>query len=75
MQELVAPLLATIRQFIERAAPADVPVIISYQRRGKSTHEEFWVGIHSLFRHVQEIDVSSVGLEASPVLFLLECRR
>jgi hypothetical protein len=77
MQELVAPLLATIRQFTDVVAPThpDVPVIISYQRRGKSTHEEFWAGIHSLFRHVQEIDVSSIGLEASEVLFLLECRR
>lgn len=78
MQDLVAPLLATIRQFIEVAPPdadVDVPVIISYQRRGKSTHEEFWAGIHSLFRHVQEIDVSSVGIKASDVLFLFECRR
>ena len=80
MQDLVAPLLATIQQLIEVAAPPaadddDVPVIISYQRRGKSTHDEFWAGIHSLFRHVQEIDLSSIGLKPSQVLFLLECRR
>jgi hypothetical protein len=73
IQELVAPLLTTIKQLTDDNK--DATVLISYQRRGKPTHVEFWTGIHSLFGQVNEIDVSSVGLDKPESLFLLNCHR
>jgi Lysine methyltransferase len=101
MQELVAPLLQTLRVLTEvslshqdeepqneqfpaamtttttTTTTATIPstVLISYQRRGKPTHEQFWAGIHSLFSNVHEVDVSAIGLTKPESIFLLECHR
>ena len=80
MQELVAPLLATLKHFIlsaEKASPFKKrpEILISYQRRGKSTHEEFWSGLHTSFdATVEEIDVSSVGLTKPESIYLLSLK-
>lgn len=72
VQELVQPLLATLEKLLEgRSRP--VQVLISYQRRGKAAHEDFWSGIHSLFHVVREPDTLHVGLEKPDCLHLLEC--
>jgi hypothetical protein len=101
MQELVAPLLQTLRVLTEvipvsqdkepqhEQFPAAMTttttttitttlpstVLISYQRRGKPTHEQFWAGIHSLFSYVHEVDVSAIGLTKPESIFVLECHR
>jgi len=70
LKELVQPLLATLEKLV---AGGDVQVIISYQRRGKDTHEEFWNGLHALFDVVRETDTRVVGLGKPDCLYLLEC--
>ena len=75
MQELVAPLLVTIRKLTqqpqlttagssESSSANTTKVLISYQRRGKNTHEEFMAGLQSYFdgAALVELDVSKVGL-------------
>jgi Lysine methyltransferase len=73
------------------AAPADVPsarntsnervpprVIISYQRRGKSTHEKFWKGLRELFSHVERLPLPTMEGQPQPaadVYYLLSCQR
>jgi hypothetical protein len=72
VQELVQPLLVTLEKLLDgRSRP--VQVLISYQRRGKAAHEDFWSGIHSLFDVVREPDTLHVGLEKPDCLYLLEC--
>jgi predicted nicotinamide N-methyase len=72
VQELVRPLLATLEKLLEgRSHP--LQVLISYQRRGKAVHEDFWSGIHSLFPVIHQSDTSHLGLEKPGCLHLLEC--
>ena len=71
VQELVTPLLSTLEKLI---ACRSTRVIISYQRRGKATHEDFWSGIHSLFDVVLEPDISHMGIKKPDCLHLLDCR-
>lgn len=79
MHELVAPLLATVEQWtkIRRSnwdtTQQSTKVIISYQRRGKDTHEAFMAGLHSKFggTHIVEMDVSAVGLSKPDSIVLL----
>lgn len=71
VQELVSPLLATIKLLITRE-PSSV-VIISYQRRGKPAHEEFFAGLDEIFGTVRDIDVVSLGMSKPESLQLLEC--
>ena len=92
MQELVAPLLNTIKR-LSAPLPADedgalsehttkaaagakitTKVLISYQRRGKPTDDAFWTGIHSLFRTVLNVDVTTVGLIKRDSFCVLECQ-
>ena len=70
MQELVEPLLSTLEKL---ACRPQQKVLISYQRRGKSTHEEFWHGLHTRFEQatVTEVDVSPMGLSKPDVIHLL----
>lgn len=79
MQELVEPLLSTLEtltgqstKFNTNTCPR-MKVLISYQQRGKSTHEEFWNGLHTRFSNatLTEIDVSQVGLSKPDVIHLL----
>lgn len=52
------------------AGPA-TQVIIAYQRRGQSTHEAFWKGLHRLFRSIEHVHVPG-----QPEVFsLLVCSR
>ena len=52
---------------------SNTKILISYQRRGKSTHEEFWTSLHTRFGDtmVSEIDTSSVGLAKPECHYLL----
>lgn len=73
LEELVDPLLTTLDAF---SGPA-TKVIVSYQRRGKNTHNRFWRGLHNTFKRVVEVDVnqSKCGLKKPSTLFLLECKK
>jgi Lysine methyltransferase len=76
MQELVGPLFATLQTLAPKDGQSSVNamrILISYQRRGKSTHEEFWNGLHTRFPNaiVTEVDVSQVGLSKPDVIYLL----
>lgn len=76
VQELVQPLLNTLEKLTARKDKHQaIRVIISYQQRGKDAHEEFWNGILSLFKVVDEIDTTSVGIEKPECLHLFECKR
>lgn len=70
MQDLVEPLLSTLQTL---ACHPGQKVLISYQRRGKSTHEEFWNGIHTRFPNaaISEVDLASLGLSKPDVIYLL----
>lgn len=48
-------------------------VLISYQRRGKATHEAFCQGLHELFSHVEVLE--PLGLDKPDVFYLLSCHR
>jgi Lysine methyltransferase len=71
VQELVPPLLATLKQFVSQHNPI---VILSYQRRGKGAHDLFWDGMNQLFSSIVEMDVTSVGLSKPDVLHIYTCR-
>lgn len=62
VQELVQPLVNTLEQLL---AEADHPVqvILSYQQRGKDTHEAFLTGIQSIFNDVREVNASLTNPE------------
>ena len=81
MQELVAPLLKTIQSLTDnrrRDLPPNIPqeVLISYQRRGKPTHEEFMEGLDSLFTDVKEVDTyATCGLKKPSNLYIFLCQR
>mmetsp|Transcript_3808 Transcript_3808/g.5827 ORF Transcript_3808/g.5827 Transcript_3808/m.5827 type:complete len:334 (-) Transcript_3808:354-1355(-) len=72
LHELVAPLLATLRKLVQEAT-APLLVVVSFQRRAAKTHEAFWSGLHSIFTHVEEVDIASMDLEKPEVIHLLEC--
>mmetsp|Transcript_11677 Transcript_11677/g.16553 ORF Transcript_11677/g.16553 Transcript_11677/m.16553 type:complete len:156 (+) Transcript_11677:653-1120(+) len=50
--DLIEPLLRTLEQY----CTPKTEVIISYQRRGKSSHEMFYNGLHKVFGSIVEID-------------------
>jgi hypothetical protein len=52
----------------------DIHVLISYQRRGKGTHEAFWKGLCKLFSSIESVDTKATGLDKPEVLQLLSCR-
>jgi hypothetical protein len=54
--------------------PDQPRVIIAYQRRGKATHEAFRRGIHSLFSHVETLNLPP-NLDVPEAFFLLSCQR
>lgn len=70
MEELVEPFLNTLDKITERHR--DTLVLLSYQRRGQSTHQAFWAGLHQIF--CVEI-VREEELNHPPALMLLSCRR
>jgi Lysine methyltransferase len=89
MQELVEPLLSTIQRLTAQSSQVDLQdtgeqsrivstrVILSYQRRGRSTHEIFWNGLHGdRFQNARltSVDVTAVGLSKpdSIVVLLME---
>ena len=75
VQPLVEPLLSILQKLSPPQADTSIEmkILISYQRRGKSTHEEFWTGIHTRFPNatVTEVDVTEVGLAKPDVISLL----
>jgi Lysine methyltransferase len=51
-------------------------VIISYQRRGKATHDAFKKGLHELFSHVQVLNPPNIsGDKPDDVFYILSCQR
>jgi predicted nicotinamide N-methyase len=70
MHDLVEPLFTTIQQI----ADANTLILISYQQRGRSTHEAFMYYLSKAF-HVEEILGSDVGVEKPGVLHLYRCRK
>ena len=50
-------------------------VIITYQQRGRETHEEFWHGIHALFDVVIVDTDVSVRLTKPDVFHVFECSK
>jgi hypothetical protein len=80
LQELVEPLLTTLHSLVTKDTNGshsghDVHVLISYQRRGKGTHEAFWKGLRELFSSIEFIDTVAIGLDKPEALQLLSCRR
>lgn len=73
VDDLVAPLLRTLRLYTDDDNANDCTVWISYQQRGSRAHELFWNGIHELFSSVVEVDIRS--LVQSSVLHIFACRR
>jgi predicted nicotinamide N-methyase len=87
VQELVEPLLTTLHSLVTTSLSTltrdtgedtngsdDVHVLISYQRRGKGTHEAFWKGLCELFSSIESVDTDATGIEKPEVLQLLSCR-
>jgi hypothetical protein len=90
IQELVEPLLTTLRSLVTTSSSTlkrdtgedtnggdsgdDVHVLISYQRRGKGTHEAFWKGLCELFSSIESVDTDAAGIDKPEVLQLLSCR-
>ena len=68
---LIAPLLNTLNTY----TTACTKVIITYQRRGKEAHEEFWEGIHDIFDVVVVDTEKTVDLAKPDVFYVLECRK
>lgn len=71
LEQLIAPLLNTLKTY----TTASTKVIITYQRRGKEAHEEFWEGVHNLFDVVSVDTEKSVELAKPDVFYVLECRK
>lgn len=68
---LIAPLLRTLDMYTDAATK----LIITYQKRGKEVHEEFWEGIQDIFDVVIVDTEQSVGLAKPDVFYLLECSK
>eukprot|EP00550_Attheya_septentrionalis_P002531 CAMPEP_0198286020 /NCGR_PEP_ID=MMETSP1449-20131203/5201_1 /TAXON_ID=420275 /ORGANISM="Attheya septentrionalis, Strain CCMP2084" /LENGTH=432 /DNA_ID=CAMNT_0043983639 /DNA_START=143 /DNA_END=1438 /DNA_ORIENTATION=+ len=65
LEELVDPLLHTLDQLTQEASSSSTTstrILITYQRRGKSTHERFLKGLHSIFHHIHDIDTHQFGI-------------
>mmetsp|Transcript_24686 Transcript_24686/g.36196 ORF Transcript_24686/g.36196 Transcript_24686/m.36196 type:complete len:242 (+) Transcript_24686:103-828(+) len=58
----------------QSSSSSSTKIIMTYQQRGKATHDLFWTKLHSIFR-VQEIDTCKFGLYKPSVLYVLECQR
>lgn len=71
LEELVSPLLHAI-SIISRQCEAAPLVIISYQRRGRSTHDALMSGLRLGFEIVQEVD--DACFQKPDVMSILECR-
>jgi Lysine methyltransferase len=61
----------------ERLQKISPRVVISYQRRGKSTHDAFWKGLRELFSHIELLPLPTVehSQPAADVYYLLSCQR
>jgi len=71
MEHLVAPLLAVLKRLTDETMGH---VIISYQRRGKATHDAFWQGLHDIFSRVEVLKPPH-DFDMPDVFYLLSCRR
>lgn len=71
LAQLISPLLNTLKTYTTESTK----VIITYQRRGKEAHEEFWEGVHNLFDVVSVDTEKSVELAKPDVFYVLECRK
>jgi hypothetical protein len=86
VKELVAPLLSTLQDLLKLrrrrrrgGGGARTKVYISYQRRGKDTHEAFWAGLQALFssphHSIVRLDIMVDPSSRLPpdVFYLWEC--
>ena len=72
VEHLVNPLLKTI----DCLTDGHTEVIISYQRRGRTTHEALWCGLRTLFNSFEEVKIcDDLNLTKPDSLFLLRCRK
>jgi len=71
LEELVSPLLHAIC-IISRQCETAPLVIISYQQRGRSTHDALMSGLRADFEIVQEVD--DACFQKPDVMFIFECR-
>lgn len=70
--ELVDPLMKTLDKYCND----DTLVLITYQQRGKVTHEEFWSQLKRLFGDIKLVDTESIHRLSKPSsLSLIECKR
>jgi len=74
-EELVEPLLSTLRAISE--IHPHVEILMTYQRRGKSTDKALWDGLRRRFRRIETIEATATGrlLDKPSVLHLLSIRR
>ena len=71
LEELVSPLLNAIIN-VSRQCRKKPHVIISYQRRGKSTHDSFMAGLQSGFDVIEEVD--NACFKKPDVMCIFKCR-
>lgn len=71
LSPLIAPLLRTLDMYTN----SSTKVIITYQKRGKEVHEEFWEGIHDIFDVVIVDTEQTVGLAKPDAFYLLHCTK
>jgi predicted nicotinamide N-methyase len=69
IEELVPPLLNTIRRFLESLS-GKIQVVVSYQQRGKRAHDLFWEGMRNLFDSIEKVDIT---IEKPEHLNVYEC--
>jgi predicted nicotinamide N-methyase len=77
LEELVDPLLHTLDKLTQEASSSSCTtrILITYQRRGKSTHERFLNGLHSIFHRIHDIDTNQFGIYKPDVFSVLECQK
>lgn len=72
VEHLVDPLMNTVHLLCGDTTT----VMITYQRRGKATHELFWKRLRDIFSDIVEVDtMNSCGLDKPESLSLLLCQR
>ena len=71
LSSLIEPLLRTLNQY----AHDSTEVFITYQQRGKDSHDLFMEGIHKLFDVVDVDTLTEANLVKPDVFHLLHCKR
>jgi len=71
-EELVTPLFATLGQYVKTD---QTQVLVSYQRRGKSTDDAFWNALRGLFATVMDVTYRLKSPKPPDVFHVLSCKR